>query len=75
MLANGVQGIFLAAAIILGVSIMADAAPPVGQPLDPDMSRWYQSLKQPGYLAPDVALPPIVDPTTLVSSLITMKSC
>ncbi len=49
MLANGVQGIFLAAAMILGVSIMADAAPPVGQPLDPDMSRWYQSLKQPGY--------------------------
>ena len=48
MLANRVQDIFLAAAMVLGVSIMADAAPPVGQPVDPAMSNWYQSLKQPG---------------------------
>ena len=48
MLANRVQDIFLAAAMVLGVSIMADAAPPVGQPVDPAMSYWYQSLKQPG---------------------------
>ena len=48
MLANRLQDIFLAAAMVLGVSIMANAARPVGQPVDPAMSNWYQSLKQPG---------------------------
>ncbi|MGA9016098.1 MAG: hypothetical protein WB509_26675, partial [Acetobacteraceae bacterium] len=48
MFANTLQDSSLAAAMVLGVSVMANAAPPVGQPIDPEMSWWYQSLKQPG---------------------------
>jgi hypothetical protein len=36
------------ATMILGVAVIAHAAPPVAQPIDTEMSRWYQSLKQPG---------------------------
>jgi hypothetical protein len=39
---------FFTAALILGAAfVRANAAPPVGQPVDPDMQRWYKSLRQP----------------------------
>jgi hypothetical protein len=48
MLAIRLQATLLATTVVLGVAVMANAAPPTGQPIDPDMSKWYQSLKQPG---------------------------
>jgi hypothetical protein len=34
-------------ALALGVVSVAQAAPPIGQIVDPEMSRWYESLRQP----------------------------
>ncbi len=34
--------------LVLADSGVANAAPPVGQPVDPAMRDWYKSLQQPG---------------------------
>jgi hypothetical protein len=38
---------FLATGLILVTFAAASAALPAGQPVDPEMSKWYQSLRQP----------------------------
>jgi hypothetical protein len=37
----------LAIAVVLGASVCASAVPPAGRPIDPEMHKWYESLKQP----------------------------
>jgi hypothetical protein len=38
---------FFTAGLVLLACVTANAAPPVGQPVDPDMQKWYKSLRQP----------------------------
>jgi hypothetical protein len=33
--------------MVLTAAVAANAAPPPGQPVDPEMHKWYESLKQP----------------------------
>ena len=47
MLSVAVQAPLLVIAMVLATTVMSKAAPPAGQPIDPDMSAWYQSLRQP----------------------------
>jgi hypothetical protein len=48
MIAIRVQAFPFAIAMALVTWIGASAAPPVGQPIDPEMHKWYESLRQPG---------------------------
>jgi hypothetical protein len=40
--------LILASAMLVGAFAVGNAAPPEGQPIDPEMHKWYESLKQPG---------------------------